>query len=315
MLISIIIPIYNVENYIKKCLESVYQQTYSNIEVILVNDCTPDHSMEIARSIVNKNKNKYSTIIINHEINKGLSEARNNGMKIAKGEYIYFMDSDDIIIPETISLLANIAIKHKGIEMVEGNYVYGTTLNKQTHENILIFRGKESQEQCLRKPTVWNILYLRTFLLKHSFSFYPNIYHEDLVFRYDLSKKISFYGKLSSITYLYRQTPNSIMHTKSPKHIASIIEILKYIHNDTYDTIQGTYHKLFCSLSLNYWKKQLRGVPEHRLWFNTYKEIVNVYYTRNYKSLQFVQLLQLSPALFPYFIAKYYVKLIWKLTT
>ena len=73
MLVSIIIPIYNVENYIEECLESVYQQTYPQIEVILVNDCTPDNSMEIANTIINKYKDKYPTTIINHEHNKGIS--------------------------------------------------------------------------------------------------------------------------------------------------------------------------------------------------------------------------------------------------
>ena len=99
MLVSIIIPIFNAEEYIEECIESVYQQTYPNIEVILINDCTPDNSMEIVEKIINKYKDKFPTTTIDHDYNKGISEARNSGLDIAKGEYIYFIDSDDFIMP------------------------------------------------------------------------------------------------------------------------------------------------------------------------------------------------------------------------
>lgn len=125
MLVSIIIPIYNVEEYIEECLESVYQQTYPHIEVILVNDCTPDHSMTIANTIVAKYKDKFPTTIVNHEQNKGISEARNSGMKIAKGEYIYFIDSDDAIMSNAIESLARVALSHNSLELVQGSFIQG----------------------------------------------------------------------------------------------------------------------------------------------------------------------------------------------
>ena len=85
---SIIIPVYNVEKYIKKCLDSVFSQTFKDFEVIIVNDGTKDKSMDIVKN--------YDAKVIN-QVNQGLSEARNNGVKQAKGEYILFVDSDDYI--------------------------------------------------------------------------------------------------------------------------------------------------------------------------------------------------------------------------
>ena len=85
---SIIIPVYDVEKYIKKCLDSVFNQTYNNYEVIVVNDGTKDNSMEIVKN--------YNVITINQK-NQGLSMARNNGVKKAKGEYLLFLDSDDYL--------------------------------------------------------------------------------------------------------------------------------------------------------------------------------------------------------------------------
>ena len=90
---SIIIPVYDVEKYIKKCLDSVFNQTYNNYEVIVVNDGTKDNSMEIVKN--------YNVITINQK-NQGLSMARNNGVKKAKGEYLLFLDSDDYLEENTL---------------------------------------------------------------------------------------------------------------------------------------------------------------------------------------------------------------------
>ena len=144
MLISIIIPIYNVEKYIANCLESVYQLTYQDIEVILVNDCTPDSSMEIAKSIADKYKNKYPTLIINHELNRGLSESRNSGIKVAKGDYIYFIDSDDEITPNCIELLTNVANKHRNLELIEGMYTRSSFIHDNHPAGIIkTYSGNE----------------------------------------------------------------------------------------------------------------------------------------------------------------------------
>jgi len=98
MTISIIIPVYNVENYIWKCLDSVIAQKCDgfNIECILVDDCTPDNSMVIVEDVVNNYHGKdVNFVILHHEVNKGMSIARNTGIDASTGDYVCFLDSDD----------------------------------------------------------------------------------------------------------------------------------------------------------------------------------------------------------------------------
>ena len=109
MLVSIIVPIYNVADYIEKCLLSVLNQTYRNIEVVLVNDCTPDNSIEVVQIILEGYKADRQIQILHHTINRGLSAARNTGIDAAKGEYIFFLDSDDWISEDCIERMLQLA--------------------------------------------------------------------------------------------------------------------------------------------------------------------------------------------------------------
>ena len=106
MRVSIIIPVYNVEPYIERCIESVLCQTYRELEVILVDDSSPDCSMDLARKCIdNSNRNKLDIIHLRHDHNLGLSAARNTGIEAATGDYLFFLDSDDWITDNCISLL------------------------------------------------------------------------------------------------------------------------------------------------------------------------------------------------------------------
>ena len=110
MTISILIPIYKSEKYVEQCLRSVFEQTYNDIEYIIVNDATPDRSMEIVNCILNEYpERKLATKIINNEQNQGIALTRNILVKHATGDYIYFVDSDDFIEKNTISEFVSIA--------------------------------------------------------------------------------------------------------------------------------------------------------------------------------------------------------------
>ena len=115
MKVSIIIPIYNVESYIANCLHSVFNQTYKDLEIILVDDCGTDKSMDVAKEIIRKYKNDFHIIIEHHTYNKGLSAARNTGLKKSTGEFIYFLDSDDTI--------SNDCIERLMFPILQGNHV------------------------------------------------------------------------------------------------------------------------------------------------------------------------------------------------
>ena len=119
-LISVIIPIYNVEQYLKECLESVINQTYRNLEIILVDDGSKDKSGKIC----DEYKNKDERIKVVHKENGGLSDARNAGMKIATGKYIQFIDSDDFIDKDMIETLYNLIIENEADISMCSNYYF-----------------------------------------------------------------------------------------------------------------------------------------------------------------------------------------------
>lgn len=118
--------VYNVEKYVAECLNSVISQTYdhSKIECIIVNDCTTDDSMDIVYEIIKKYDGGMSFIICRHEHNEGLSAARNTGIEVAKCNYIFFIDSDDYIYPNSLELLLNASKIYGYSDMVVGNFYY-----------------------------------------------------------------------------------------------------------------------------------------------------------------------------------------------
>ena len=117
--ISIIVPIYNVEKYLHKCINSILNQTFTDFELILVDDGGTDNCGNIIESYA-KLDNRIITI---HQKNGGLSNARNSGLKIAQGEYIRFVDGDDYIPADSIEILLNEIEKNKDIVLVTGNYI------------------------------------------------------------------------------------------------------------------------------------------------------------------------------------------------
>ena len=134
--VSIIVPVYGVESYIEDCVRSVMAQDYDGpLECVLVNDCTPDRSIEMAKQVLSDYKGAIEFRIVTHERNQGLSGARNTGIKESKGEYVYLLDSDDEISSNCISsLVAPLAIKR--YEMVVGEYAVQGAEDIYPHANV-----------------------------------------------------------------------------------------------------------------------------------------------------------------------------------
>lgn len=178
MIISIIVPIYGVEPYIKKCLISIMSQSLtSGVECILVNDCTKDESINIAQKLIDEHKGNIKFRIINREENGGLSAARNTGILEAKGDYLYFLDSDDYITPDCIKVLAETVQKfpkaqivQAGAEATTKGFEYlslkSTKLKEYTEDKRYI---KREMLMAHYPPTAWNKLIKRDWLLKHNF--------------------------------------------------------------------------------------------------------------------------------------------------
>ena len=125
-LISIIVPVYNVEQYLSRCVNSLVNQTYHNIEIILVDDGSPDRCGEMCDEYAKRDKR----VVVIHKSNGGLSDARNKGLDVAKGDYVMFVDSDDWIELETCSIIIGLAVKYEvdvvsfGIQLVGEKGIY-----------------------------------------------------------------------------------------------------------------------------------------------------------------------------------------------
>lgn len=142
MKVTVCVPVYNVEKYIRRCLESVVNQTYKDLEIIVVNDCTPDNSMKIVEEIANGDKRFR---IIEHDNNRGLMMTRKTGYLAATGDYILFLDSDDTLPEDSIERLCYAQKKHnadivKGCLLVKGSSGKEWVLNKS---ELILYNSKE----------------------------------------------------------------------------------------------------------------------------------------------------------------------------
>lgn len=181
--LTIVIPVYNVEKFIGRCLDSVIGLSKINYEIIIVNDGTKDRSIEIVEQYIPDNKN---IIIINQE-NQGLGEARNTGLKHARGEYVYFLDSDDYI--DSSSFIALFNKKLPDVDIIIGNYNIekDNDITKGSYEietsTDIQLSGVPFFLHFYRKninTMVWRSIYRRKFLISNNLYFTKGIFHEDL---------------------------------------------------------------------------------------------------------------------------------------
>lgn len=124
MKLSVVIPVYNVSQYIENCLRSIFVQTYKEpLEIIIMDDCGSDNSIHLAQeAVAQKAPSNQIYKFLQHEKNRGLSAARNTGLKEAEGDYVYFLDSDDLITDDCFEVLLNLSEKYKSAEMIVGQF-------------------------------------------------------------------------------------------------------------------------------------------------------------------------------------------------
>ena len=247
MSVYIIIPIYNASQYISRCIDSIFSQECeeADIECILVNDCTPDNSMEIVQNKLKDYKGKIHFKTIHLDTNSGHCVARNAGIRISTGDYILFVDSDDILQPGTISYFIE-GIKNNGGDNVD--VVLGNSFDNQRKKVIMRLDTDtpilidNSDESALRKllsrdlfHTSWNKLVKRSFFTEQQLYFQGGIINEDQLWSYMLFRQIRNVLVMPNITYIYnKNNPLNITSTseKSPKHL---IESRIFIYNTVLD--------------------------------------------------------------------------------
>lgn len=214
-LISIVVPIYNVEQYLQKCVDSLINQTYKNLEIILVDDGSPDNCPKICDEYAKQD----SRIKVIHKENGGLSDARNAGMNIATGEYISFIDSDDWIKSEMIEDMYNRMIEDNsdlvssGVLWVDEN---GAEIRNATVSENCVLNTEQAMAELINdgklKQHVWNKLY-KADLIKN-IPFDKGKYHEDVFWSYKVIGEAERISIEKNSYYFYVQRSESIMGEK-----------------------------------------------------------------------------------------------------
>lgn len=268
--ISIIIPVYNVEEYIEECLLSVMRQTYTGeMECILVDDCGNDNSIAIAQKLILEYKGSTVFRILHHECNRGLSAARNTGTAAAIGDYIYYLDSDDYITEDCMETLAA-PLCEKEYDVVMGDYKMcgdqiDPTLLLEEREEIVgnehIFSSFSDRKIYVM---AWNKLCKLSFLRDNKITFLEGQLHEDNLWTYKTMLFMQSLRIIHQVVYHYRVRANSIAtdNTKAQKKAISYRDTIEYIHAHPFH-ITNTYSKCL----LYYWMIYLDITRKNQLSF------------------------------------------------
>lgn len=227
MKLSIIIPIFKVEEYIACCLKSIKDQLDEDVEVILVNDGTPDNSMQKAFEVVG---NDSHFKVINQE-NQGLSIARNNGFLLASGEFVWFVDSDDWLLNGAITQVKRVIAMNENIDVIASVLLMSY---ENSHEDIEykpingMISGKLYLQKKYRQGAIQRFIFKRSFLLRNKLQFRANILHEDSLYGFKMLYLAKNIYILPNPVYAYRIRSNgSIMSSISIKTAYDLVEIHK----------------------------------------------------------------------------------------
>ena len=255
--VSIIVPIYKVEKYLKRCLESLVSQTFQEIEIICVNDGSPDQSQKIVDEYVEK----YPHLVKGYlKENGGLSDARNYGLNLASGDYVAFIDSDDWVEPEMIEKMYR-AAREQEADLVtkekESLYISGIRQESTDFMRNVLLSG----------PSAWNKLYKKDLFLKTDIRYPKGLWYEDLATTLRLIMNTNKIAHVKEAFVHYIQREGSIMATLNEKvlDIYKVLELIEdyYKSNGYYDQYKDEIEFLYVEhvilTSLLNWRKFENG--------------------------------------------------------
>ena len=299
-LVSIIVPVYNVERYLAECIDSLLLQTYKNIEIILVDDGSPDRCPEICDHWADKDHR----ILVIHKENGGLSDARNKGMDQASGNYFMFVDSDDYIAPTMIECLYK-SILNENADIAVCNYLYhfendrrknfATNIKSEVLSGAEIFYNRKNERNYGIWTVAWNKLYKSEVFGNIRFRF--GKYHEDEFWANDIYQMEIKVVTIQECLYYYRQRDNSIMGKKSIKRNLDILEAFQeriyiYLKNEKY--ADQAYKVLVYSLEYMEESKRLINNMDEKNKFvqaeNRTKDIIKQLKKRKLSKIQRISL-------------------------
>ena len=297
--VSIIVPIYNVSQYIERCLLSIINQTYQNIEIVLVNDASPDDSILKAQKIIDQYVG-LNVSIVTHDKNRGLSAARNTGVKASTGDYLFFLDSDDAIPENAVMLLIEKVFQYH-VDLVVGAIdIVGASSKKYPSLNLSeekIYYKSEILNSFLKKEwyeMACNKLIKRDLFFQKDCWFQEGIVHEDNLWSFQVAQCSHSMVVCKQPTYFYHIQPQSITQKKTERNfdslcivISKILESTDFINNKKTQYLLCTYLwelKIFCLKSLlksnlskdyiRYIYERLRLLYSNKLFYDFKKSTV-----------------------------------------
>lgn len=248
-LVSIIVPVYNVEKYLEQCVDSLLNQTYQKIEILLIDDGSTDSSGKVCDDFARK----YSIITAYHKKNSGLGLTRNYGLDRLNGDYVTFVDSDDYLEKDAIEKLVA-GLDNNQNDTVIGGFTKvtdsGKVLYTESYTEEIINQGKVYSNLFIRmlgsspskhdflKPSVWNTLYSVTIIRDHKLYFVSEreLISEDFVWNSDYYQYSQNVKIITSASYYYRCNPNSLTQTYKKDRFARSITFYKYMIKKTSNT-------------------------------------------------------------------------------
>ena len=270
--VSILMPIYKVEQYLEKTLDSIFTQTYSEINFVFVNDCSPDNSLQVLKDAISKHHIDNSRyVIVNHEKNEGIAVSRADAIANAKGDYIFFVDSDDWIEPDTVE------------QMVLATFMKDFLSGKTTyHHEKYAETCRENMYRCLNydiATVLWKLLVRRS--LFDNISITP---HVDIVEDYIISVKLYYYAKsfvaLPKAFYHYVQYNQARVSLQTlwsvNMHIKGVEEVEAFLRE------KDLYNDLFLrkfNIKSNFLTKQLLNYHSYK---STFPEAKGIWREMNY---------------------------------
>lgn len=295
MKFSIIVPVYNVEKYLKVCLDSILKQDYTDYEIIAVNDGSTDGSLEI----LNEYKKKTERLVILSQNNKGLGGARNTGIDHAQGEYLIFLDSDDYIDKSMLNDTGRILTQYNldilafdGYRVTEDGKVIDTiTVNSYRNEYTNLTR----KQFLVLEPTGCTKIYKRKLFTDIDIRFPEKLWYEDLATTYKLVLAANNLGYLKKPMYYYLQQADSITHSTN---VTRMMEIMSAFDEEIiYYKDQGVFNEYFEELEWNCFL--------HVLYYSAFRLFSCGYHIKEMKELY-----SYAKAYFPHIEDNKYVRII-----
>lgn len=257
--VSIIIPVYNVEKYLRECINSIINQTLKDIEIICIDDGSSDNSFDILEEYA-KIDNRIKII---KQANQGVSTARNNGIRLSNADYICFIDADDYISNDYLEQMYNKIVETNADIIINDNIIkfsndnknkIGNEISQKRENGIYDINSKFIQSMY---PSVWGKLYKKKMIFELGINFPCNLIHEDLCFNYKLLPYLRKAVQSNIGNYYYRQRQNSLTSKKKKTHSFDSIKVfeniyLYYKENNLLDEYELPYRLIAYRSSLVY---------------------------------------------------------------